>query len=112
MVEPCPPEVAEGVGAEDVEEAEGDPLVRELSVLSVLSVLSWFSPAAALSVPSLVARSPRVKLMVSICFHGQVEDPPDTETDSQTSCKQKQDSTEDPPKLLPALSLSVVCPSR
>jgi hypothetical protein len=56
MVEPRPPEVAEGVGAEEVEEAEGDPLVRELSVFSSL-------PADALPAPVRVARSPRVNLI-------------------------------------------------
>ena len=34
MVEPWPPEVAVGAGAEEVDEADGDPLVREDSALS------------------------------------------------------------------------------
>jgi hypothetical protein len=61
MVEPWPPEVAEGVGAEEVAEAEGDPLVREL-----LASSSWLSPAAALSLAVRVALSPRVRLLVSV----------------------------------------------
>lgn len=73
MVEPRPPEVAEGVGAEEVEEAEGEPLVRELSVLSSF-------PAAALPAPVRVARSPRVNLILAKSQRKK-KDLPDTETD-------------------------------
>lgn len=73
-MDPRPPEVAEGVGAEEVEEAEGDPLVRELSVFSSL-------PADALPAPVRVARSPRVNL-ISAQSIIKVKDLPDTETDS------------------------------
>ena len=72
-MDPRPPEVAEGVGAEEVEEAEGDPLVRELSVFSSL-------PADALPAPVRVARSPRVNL-ISASTKMEIKDLPDTETD-------------------------------
>jgi hypothetical protein len=103
-VDPRPPEVAEGVGAEEVEEAEGEPLVRELSVFSSV-------PADALPAPVRVARSPRVNL-ISASTKMEMKDLPDTETDGETCCKQQQNSTKDPPELLPALSFSVVGPSR
>lgn len=83
MVEPRPPEVAEGVEAEEeVEEAEGDPLVRELSVFSSL-------PADALPAPLRVARSPRVNLKISDIHDRDQRDVPDTETDSEPSRKQQ-----------------------
>jgi len=74
MVEPRPPDVAEGVGAEEVEEAEGEPLVRELSVFSSF-------PADALPAPVRVARPPRVNLILAQSTK-KVKDLPDTKSNS------------------------------
>lgn len=56
MVEPCPPEVAVGAGAEEVEEAEGEPLVWELAMFASFSVDEPPAPVRA-------DRSPRVNLV-------------------------------------------------
>jgi hypothetical protein len=77
MVEPRPPVVAEGVGAEEVEEAEGDPDVGDALALSSL-------PPAAAVPPVRVARSPRVNLNVSESKEDWVKDLPNAESDGET----------------------------